>query len=206
MHYAGPGSAVSKLEYATALAGALAYLMIHQQDSVGLVTFDDRVRTLVPAKSRVSHLTRILQVLAESRPGEQTKLAANLHEIAELINRRGMVLIFSDLLDTGSNEAVVDALAHLRYRGQEVVLFHVLAAAEAQFPFQQVARFADPEAGTALVADPAAVRATYLERLRSFRSYFETECARRHIDFVPVDTATPYDRALLAFLQKRTGR
>jgi uncharacterized protein (DUF58 family) len=205
MGYTGPGSALSKLEYATYLAGALAYLMIHQQDPVGLITFGEQVKQYVQPKSKPSHLLTILRVLSAAQPAGPTGLASCLHQIAELIPHRGLLILFSDLLDEES--PVRDALSHLRYRGHDVIVFQVLAAAEARFPFDQLTRFEDAEEqAPAVVAEPNAVRAAYLAEVREFIERYRTECVRRRIDFVPVDTATNFDKALLAYLQVRCGR
>lgn len=205
MSYTGPGSSLSKIEYATYLAGALAYLMIGQQDPVGLITFGRETKTYLRPKSKPSHLYSILGVLSESKAKGPTGLAACLHQIAELIPHRGLVILFSDLLD--NEEETLQALAHLRYRGHDVILFHILAAAEARFPFDQLTRFEDPEEETsAVTADPPAIRASYLEEVRRFVERYREQCTRLRIDFIPVDTSTTFDKALLAYLQRRCGK
>jgi uncharacterized protein (DUF58 family) len=205
MGYAGPGSSLSKLEYATYLAGALAYLMIHQQDPVGLITFGEGIRQHLKPKSKPSHLLTILRLLSEAKPAGPTGLGASLHRIAELIPHRGLVILFSDLLD--DEKAVVEGLSHLRYRGHDVIVFQVFDAAEARFPFDQFTRFQDSEDRVSdVTAEPAAIRAAYLAEVRSFLSNYERECLRRRVDFVAVDTATTFDHALLAYLQRRCGK
>lgn len=205
MGYRGPGGELSKLEYATYLAGAMAYLMVHQQDPVGLVTFDEEIREYLKPKSRPSHLLSILRRLNEARPSGSTGLAANLHRIAEMIPHRGLVVLFSDLLD--DEAAVLDAFGHLRYRGHDVIVFQIFDAAEANFPFDELTRFEDVEGlETALTAEPNAVREAYLKEVADFLARYREECLKRRIDFVPVDTATTFDKALLAYLQRRCGR
>ena len=205
MSYTGPGASLSKLEYATYLAGALAYLMIGQQDPVGLVTFGQDVKAFLKAKSKRSHLYSILRVLSESKAEGPTGLAASLHQIAELIPHRGLVVLFSDLLDDEAK--AMDALAHLRYCGHDVILFHILDAAEAKFPFEHLTRFEDPEEQEpGLTADPPAIRASYLEEVERFVEHYHEQCTRLRVDFISVDTSTTFDKALLAYLQRRCGK
>jgi uncharacterized protein (DUF58 family) len=206
MGYKGPGQSITKLQYATYLAGALAYMMLHQQDPIGLATCDTKVREYLPARSTTSHLYTILRHLSECTPSGPTRFADALHRVAEMVTHRGMIILFSDLFDDGGEQKMLDALAHLRYRGHDVILFHVLDAAEAKFPFSELTRFEDVEGtGQSTIADPQSIRAGYLKELERFRSFFKEECTRRRIDFVPVDTSVPFDKPLLAYLQKRCG-
>ena len=206
MGYAGLANSMTKLEYATHLAGAMAYLMVHQQDPVGLVTCGEKISNFLKPRSKPSHLLSILRVLAETKPSGATNLAACLHQTAEMIDHRGMVMVFSDLLDEKGDAAVIEALSHLRYRGHDVILFHILDAAEARFPFKELTRFEDVEGQLGpIVADPGAIRDAYLKELEKFREHFRAECVKRRVDFVSVDTATSFDKALMAYLQKRVG-
>ncbi|MCZ7645873.1 MAG: DUF58 domain-containing protein [Planctomycetota bacterium] len=206
MGYAGPESGgLSKLEYATYLAGAMAYLMIHQQDPVGLVTFGSDLEAYLKPKSKPSHLLSILRVLGEAKPKGPTGLAANLHRIAEMIPHRGLVVLLSDMLD--DEEQVLEGLSHLRYRGHDAIVFQIFASAEANFPFEDLTRFEDlEEREAALTAEPASIRAAYLQEVRSFLERYRLECTRRRVDFVPVDTSQSFDRALMAYLTRRCGR
>jgi len=207
MGYAGLGGTITKLQYATYLAAAMAYLMIHQQDPVGLITCAEQIRTYLRPRCRTQHLHAILKVLAETTPGGQTQLARSLHRIAGMISHRGLVLVFSDLLDDAGEEQMVEALAHLRHQGHDVIVFQVFDAAEVQFPFKELMRFEDIEGLLAAVtADPLAIRSVYLKELEAFRQRFRGECLKRHIDFAPVDTSTSFDKPLLAYLQKRCGK
>ena len=207
MGYAGKPGGISKLNYSTYLAAAMAYMMINQQDPVGLVTSGDTITTFLKPKSKSSHLYAILKTLAETQPAGPTRLAENLHQIAEMIDHRGMVMIFSDLLDDQGEEKVLEALSHLRYRGHDVIIFQILDAAETQFPFQDLMRFEDIEGlPDSVVADAPSVRAAYLKELRAFLERFKSECLKRHIDFVPVDTSQSFDKPLMAYLQRRCGK
>jgi uncharacterized protein (DUF58 family) len=204
MGYAGDKNSMTKLEYATHLAGALAYLMVHQQDPVGLMTCAEKINTLLKPKSKPSHLLSILKVLAETKPAGATQLARNLHQIAEMIDHRGMVMIFTDLLEDTTEDKLIDALSHLRYRGHDVILFQILDAAEATFPFEHLTRFEDPEGQLEqITADPIAIRGAYLAELKAFQERIKAECTKRRVDFLPINTAMNFDKALMAYLQKR---
>lgn len=207
MGYPGLGAAITKLQYAACLAAAMAYLMIRQQDPVGLVTCADVVRTYLRPRCRSAHLYTILKLLAETRPAGATRLAENLHRLAGMVAHRGMIMLFSDLLDDAGEDKVIEALAHLRHQGHDVIVFQVLDAAEVQFPFKELMRFEDPEGTLAAVtADPLAIRGAYRRELGVFRERLKAECLKRRIDFVPVDTSTSFDKPLLAYLQKRCGK
>jgi uncharacterized protein (DUF58 family) len=206
MGYASSPSGLSKLQYATHLAAAMAYMMIAQQDPVGLVTCADTIRAFLRPRSRTAHLYAILKTLAETQPAGATRLADSLHRVAGMIPHRGMVLIFSDLLDEDGESGVLDALSHLRHWGHDVIIFQVLDAAEVQFPFKELTRFEDSEgSGETVTADPPAIRSAYRAELEAFRERYRAECLKRRIDFVPVDTSTSFDKPLLAYLQKRCG-
>jgi uncharacterized protein (DUF58 family) len=208
MKYAGKAAArragkpMSKFEYAQFLAATLAHLMIHQQDAVGLVTFDTKVRSYVPPRSRVSHLRAILEALAATEPGEETAVAPIFHDIAERARRRGLVIILSDLFD--DVEDIVSALHHFRYKKHEVILFHILAEEELSFPFEQWGVFRDLEKTSSRVQlDPRAIRAEYLEQVRRFVRRLEAGCGQMGVDYVPVVTNRPFDVALAQYLASR---
>lgn len=201
MQYASQPGAVTKLEYARALAAALAYLMLHQQDAVGLLTFAEKIETFVPARARRSHLDVVLRELDRMRPGGRTALATSLHHLAERIRRRGLIVLFSDLM--APPDAVLSGLAHFRHRQHEVLVFHVLDPAERAFDFGEPATFVDVETGEEVALEPWEVRGTYRQRIDAWLERYRTECRRAQIDYVPLDTSTPYDQALFAYLEKR---
>lgn len=205
MGYAGrTGGSVTKLEYATYLSAALAVLMIRQQDPVGAVTFGRGVRAWIKPKTTRRHLLRILKCLTETRPEGETGVADILHEAARRLDRRGLVIIMSDLLD--DPDRVLDGLRHLRYRGHDVIVFHVLDADETRFPFDGLCTFQDLETGRELTADGPSLRAAYLDALNAFIETYRREMTREHIDYILMDTATQFDKALLAYLVRRAGR
>lgn len=195
---------LSKLDYAICLAAALGYMMVHQQDAVGLARFDSRLRTYLPPRSRRAHLMRVINELAGVRPSADQSdkgLAETLHEVARRVRRRGLMVVLSDFL--ADPDAVIRGLHHLRFRGHDVILFQVLDWAETRFPFEQLSEFIDPETGGRIVVHPQAVRERYLAALEAFSSRYRREAAAVRADFVQVDTSMTFDRALMQFLIDR---
>src|SRR5436305_4928038 len=170
---------LTKFDYAICLAAALGYLMIHQQDPVGLVTFDTRIQTSLPPRSKRTQLGSILSVLAGLKPSGKTDIGPCLHQLAAMIRSKGLVMLFSDLLTEPA--PVLEALHHLRHKGHEVILFHVLDEAEVHFPFQGVVEFEDVETPDRLTVDAPGMRADYLEAVRSFQHDYQQACARAGI-------------------------
>src|SRR5262249_13748626 len=147
---------LTKFEYAICLAAALGYMMIHQQDPVGLVTFDTEIRTCLPPKSKRTQLGTILSVLAGLKPSGTTEVAKSLHRIASMIKSKSLVIVFSDLLT--DPQPVIQALHHHRHRGNEVILFHILDEAEVHFPFEGLVEFEDVESPERLTLDARGMR------------------------------------------------
>jgi uncharacterized protein (DUF58 family) len=196
---------LTKFDYCVCLAAALGYLMIHQQDPVGLVAFDTQIKTSLPPRSRRSHLATMLSVLSGLKPEGPSDIGASLHQLAALAQGRGLVMLFSDLL--ADPEPILAGLHHLRHRGHEVIVFHVLDEAEAHFPFDGVVALTDPETGERVPdVDARDERAGYLAELEAFRSAFREDCARAGIDYVAMDTSINFDKALLEYLQQRQRR
>jgi uncharacterized protein (DUF58 family) len=198
----GYGShAVTKLEYGSYLAGALAYLMNRQRDAVGLLTFDDHIRDLLPCSARPGHLKAVLVTLERLTLGTRTDIAKPLNDLVQAIRKRGLVVLISDLLD--DPDRIIEGLKHFRYRGTDVVVFQVLDPDELNFPFERAARFRDMESDHEVVAAPAAVRDTYKSRLDAMVSNFRTVLGQNGIDYTLLDTSQPLEGALLAYLQTR---
>jgi uncharacterized protein (DUF58 family) len=198
----GYGShAVTKLQYGSYLAGALAYLMHRQRDAVGLLTFDDRIRELLPSSARPGHLKAVLMTLERLQLGTRTDIAKPLGDLVQAIRKRGLVVLISDLLD--DPDRIIDGLKHFRYRGTDVVVFQVLDPHELQFPFDRAARFRDMESEQEVVAVPAAVREGYKARLDGMIAHFRTVLGQHGIDYTLLDTSQPLEAALLAYLQTR---
>jgi uncharacterized protein (DUF58 family) len=196
------GKPLSKFDYGRHLAAALSYLFIKQGDAAGLVTFDREVREFRRATGRPSQVRRILEVLHETKPGEDTDAAGVLHDVAERIPLRGLVMVISDLFD--DPEKVVEALHHFDFRQHELVVFHVLAEEELSFPFNGYQQFRDLEKVSPLMRiDPQAVRAAYLERMREFLQTIDGACGNLRADYVPVNTRHSLQRTLLGYLGRR---
>ncbi len=203
MDYA-TGDRMTKMDYAICLSAALGYLMISQQDSVGLVTFDEKLRTFLPPKSKRTHLQNMLGMLAATRPAGETHLAEALHDAASRIKKRGLVILLSDLL--ADQQQVIDALHHLKYRGHDLIIFQVLDYSEVAFEFDGSVRFTDPETDDRIDVDPQSIRAAYLEEIRAFIDQYKQECLNVRADFVTVDNSMTFDKALLEFLVERKSR
>jgi uncharacterized protein (DUF58 family) len=195
---------LTKFEYAICLAAALGYLMIHQQDPVGLVAFDTGIRTALPPRSKRTQLGNILGLLASLKPSGPTDVATCLHQVAAMVRNRGLIILFSDLL--ADPEPVMQSLHHLRHRGHEVIVFHILDEAEVHFPFEGVVEFRDVEEERKLTLDAKGMRSDYLQALDEFRERYREECARANIDYVPIDTSVSFDKALMEYLLSRQRR
>ena len=195
---------LTKFDYSICLAAALSYLMIHQQDPVGLITFDEKIRGSLPARSKRTQLGNLLALLAQSRPSGRTEVARNLRQIAAMIKHRSLVMLFSDLLTDSA--AVIESLHLLRYAGHDVIIFHVLDEAEVSFPFAGMVDLKDPETGENVVIDADGMRADYQETLSELRETYRRECLAMGADYVPLDTSMPFDKALVEYLSQRKAR
>ena len=196
------GEPVSKFSCARYLAAALSYLFIKQGDAAGLVTFDSEVRSYLRAGSRPSHLRRIVETLHQAETGEDTKVGNVLHEVAERIHKRGLVILISDFFDEPQD--IIESLHHFDFRQHELVLLHVLAEEELTFPFKNFQRFRDLEGVESMLRiDPQAVRAAYLEKVQNFIKQMETASGKLQADYVPINTKTPLRESLLRYLGRR---
>lgn len=194
---------VSKLEYGSYLLAALSYLMISQQDAAGVVLFDESIRSFVPPKSTPSHLNTLLNVLDVKSPGVDTKIEPVLHEMAERIKKRGLVIIISDLFDEPNN--IMNGLKHFRHSKQEVILFHVLDRNELEFDFNTRTRtkFIDMESGEEITTDPWHVQNDYKNLIKGLQDYYKSECRLNLIDYVPLFTDDSLDKGLSEYFNKR---
>jgi len=193
---------VSKLEYGSYLAASLAYLITKQRDAVGLMAFDESIVSMLPASSRPGHLRAMLGSLAQLKLGRRSDVSKPLHLLAEMLVKRGMVVLVSDLLD--EPERVITGLKHLRFKGSDVVVFHVLDTAELTFPFEQATRFTDLETDDEVMAVPALVREQYLTEIRDLIARYERELRQAGIDYQLLETTQPLDFALMAYLSTRS--
>jgi uncharacterized protein (DUF58 family) len=196
--------AMSKVAYGSLLAASLAYLMNRQRDAVGLMTFDEGIVARLAAGVRPSHLRALLLTLEQAALGTRTDLAKPLHRLAEALVKRSIVVLISDLLDEPAR--VVRGLKHLRFRGSDVLVFHVLDRDELTFPFERATRFQDMESGDEVMAVPALVREHYLREVRDLVAFYERELRVNGIDYLLVDTSKPLDFALLSYLSRRARK
>jgi uncharacterized protein (DUF58 family) len=195
---------LTKFDYAICLAAALAYLMIYQQDPVGLITFDTRVKDSLAPKSKRTQLGTLLAHLAKLKPTGPTDIGKSLTQIAAMFRHRSLVMIFSDLLaDPGP---VFQALRRMRHRGHDVILFHILDEAEVTFPYDGMVEFEDPETNELVVVDASSYRRDYQNEIAAFRAMYKQECFQSGIDYVPLDTSMQFDKALLGYLLSRRSR
>jgi uncharacterized protein (DUF58 family) len=201
MNYAGRRGALTKLEYGSYLAATLAYLMARQQDVVGLVAFDDQVRLHMPPGGAPSHINELCRRLEMLEPGAETDVAKPFHDLAEMIKRRGLIVIISDLYD--DEDEVVRALQHFRHRRHGVIVLHVLDPAELEFPFRKLTQFVDLETDDRYQVDPKAVREHYLADLRAFIDRYKKACSDSDSEYVLADTSVPYDFLLRSYLARR---
>lgn len=208
MAYAGDaaapvgGKVLSKFDYARYLAAGLAYMLAGQQDAVGLVTFDTKIRDYLPAKSSASQTRRILETIDRCAPGGETDPAPVFDDIAERIPGRGMVFVVSDLFaeDTG---ALLKALHHFRYRRHEISVLHVMADEELTFSFDGHVHFDNLEGTDEIMLDAKSVRASYLEQMSAFLGEVAGGVRRMGADYAPMNTKVPFDKALVEYLSRR---
>jgi uncharacterized protein (DUF58 family) len=199
------GAHPSKFQYAQYIAASLAYLMLHQLDAVGLVTHDTKVRQIIPPRASSKHLLQLITTLEKTEPGGETTMAALWHELAAQFKRRGMVIILSDCFDQIG--PLVRALRHFRHRRHEVLLFHILAPEEIEFPFKKWTQFRNLELRTdKLLVDPQRLRKEYLQNFQLFCKQLRDQVGQMQIDYHLLRTDEPVDRALGIYLTKRQSR
>jgi uncharacterized protein (DUF58 family) len=203
MAYRG-AAPMSKLEYGSVLAASLAFLMNRQRDASGLIAFDEQIRFRLPAAGRPGHLHALLLALERIQPGLRSNVGRPLHQLAEALLKRSLVVLISDLLD--DPEPVIRGLRHLKFRGSDVVVFQVLDPNELTFPFKGAAKFKDIETDEEVVADPARARRDYLRELAGLTLRYDRELRGAGIDYVQLDTSQPLDFALLTYLSARARR
>jgi uncharacterized protein (DUF58 family) len=195
---------LTKADYAVTAAAALAYLLLRQQDAVGCVAFDESIRQTIPLRTSTSHLTTIVRALDTAEPREKTGLYPVLRQVAETYPRRGMMILFSDLLV--DVDGLFRGLRLLRQRGHDVLVIHVLDDDELDFPFAGPARFEGLESLDVLNCNPRALRQGYLDALEEFLGTVRRGAARDRADYSLVRTSAPLDAALVAFLSHRLRR
>jgi uncharacterized protein (DUF58 family) len=203
MNYAH-ASSVTKLQYAQFLAASLAYLLNRQQDAIGLVAFADKVHTHVPARNRTGHMRTIFGNLSLLQPGGETNLSQSLHQLAEVLTRRGIVVLISDFYD--QPDRLGEAFQHLRFKGHDTVAFQVLDQNELDFDFSDpVLLLEDAETQEQMPVLPDVVMDGYRERMRRHVDDMRLCAAAHNVDYELLTTTQPLDFALLSFLSRRAG-
>lgn len=200
MRYASGG--ISKLDYAKYLAASLAYLITDQRDSAGLGIFDSELRSYVEPKSSPRVVHDLAAEMEKTRPEPRTNVGAILHEFARRMRRRGFVILFSDLFD--HTDEFISGINHLRFRGHNVVVFHILDPYELEFPLKGMWKFVGLENDGEIVTQPNRVRAGYLRELQKFITEIKSACLNAGVDYVLVNTARPVEQTLTAYLIQRT--
>ncbi|MBR89800.1 MAG: DUF58 domain-containing protein [Verrucomicrobiales bacterium] len=201
MGYGGEGR-INKHTYAVRLAAALAYLLLQQRDSVGMISFDTKLRQYIPPRSNDGHLRRMLEAMVASAPGNETSLGQVFHSLAPRMGRRGLVMILSD--GFGETPELLKALAHFRSAMHEVIFFHILDPDEVEFPFRDWTRFQSLENGSQFrKVDPLSYRAAYLENFHRFEEELRLGCRKNRVELVPMRTDEPFDKALAGYMNRR---
>jgi uncharacterized protein (DUF58 family) len=204
MAYQGPAAALSKFGYAQCIAAALAYLVLLQRDSVGLVTFDYSVRDFVWASNSPAHLKQLTRVMEAAVPSGKTAAGRVFHDLAERVKKRGVMVVISDLLDESGS--ILSGLKHFLHRGHDVILLHVLDRAELEFPFAEPTLFRGLEGLPDVVVEPRLLRSAYRQRLREFLGAIETGCRAQGVDYALLPTDRSLGLALSNYLAVRMGR
>ncbi len=201
MNYASDG--ITKFDYACTLTASLAYLILKQQDAAGLVTFSNQIESFVPPRAKRDYMTQILHALEKRGPAGETNVGKILDDIAGQIKRRGLVILISDLLD--EPELVLKGLRQFRFKGNDVIVFHLMDPAEIDLPFDGNILFEDLEAANLeIIADPRSIRATYQQVVQEFIRDMRKQCHDSAIDYQLISTATPLDQALASYLSWRS--
>lgn len=192
---------VSKIDYAAILAAALAYVMIDQQDSVGLAIYSDKIHTYLPPKSNRVYLKTLLSALNQIQPGGTTTTSKCLDSVAEKIKKRGLTIIISDFFD--DMNSILTALKHLHYKKNEVIVFQILDPIEKSFGFDRDSVFVDLESGEQITTQPHQIQRAYQEAMNEYLNKLKNECLNFGIEYNLIDTSQPFDKALMSYFAKR---
>lgn len=193
---------VLKFDYARKLAAAMAYLLMSQQDAVGLITFDSKIREFIPNRTRITHLHHVLETMIKTEPGKDTALAPVLESLAQRLKRRGLVILISDFFDDPA--AILKAIGVLRKKGHEIIAMQLWDRDELEFPFGQWSRFENLEKDDDfLLLDPATIRIRYLEVLRNFQEQLKDGLRKHQVDYLSLPTDEPHAAALRSYLALR---
>ncbi len=203
MAYAS-GKNVTKLQYAQFIVASLAYMILQQQDSVGLVVYDDAVRRYLKPAGQISQLKELIHLLDVTPAREKSDLGLVFNDLAERFKKRGVVVVFSDLFDDVAR--IMTGLKHFRHRRHEVIVFHILDPAELEFPFRDTTLFKGLEGMADILTDPHALKRAYQTELNAFLRELEKGCRMLDIDYVPLRTDQSLDIPLTSYLASRSAR
>ncbi len=202
MNYTSDPKRITKYKYATMLAAALAYMLMRQQDAVGLAIFDEELRTFMPARLKQSYLREMLRVLQTTEPSHATRTETALRRVAERLTRRGLVIVISDFLD--EPDQIKLPLSLMQHAGHEVIAFQVLDPAERTLELDSAdATIVDIETGEQIRTQPYQMQASYQKAVETFLGTLKDSLIAEGIDYLLLETTTPFDRALLEYLHKR---
>lgn len=195
---------LTKFDYCICLAAALSYLMLMQQDPIGLITFDQKIRANLPPKSRRSQFGAILSQLTKLKVAGQTELKAPLLQLASMLKHKSLIMLMSDLL--ADIDPTLEAIRILKHAGHDVIVFHVLDEAEVEFPFTGLVQLEDPETKQSVSVNADDICQEYKENVKKFRDDLKKGLSESKIDYVPLDTSMPYDKAITEYLVSRRSR
>ncbi len=195
-------SLITKLEYAKTLAASLAYVMMDQQDSVGLTVYSDKIHSMLPPKSSRVYLKTILSTLENVDSGLATETAKCLDSVADKIKKRGLTIIISDFFDDVNS--IITALKHLHYKKNEVIVFQILDPIEKNFGFDRDSIFVDIETGEQLTTQPRQIQRAYQEAMNEYLQKLKSECLNFGIEYNLIDTSQQFDKALISYFAKRS--
>ena len=193
---------LTKFQYSKSIAAALSYLMIKQQDGVGLTTFDEKIDISISPKSKISHLNLLLKTMHNSKTGGETNISNLLHGLAESITKKGLIVLISDLLD--DEKKVMESLRHFRYKGHEIIVFHIVDPKEKNLDYNQNINFIDLEKKYNIIADSRLIKDNYNKAFMKFSNYYKYECLKNKIDYNLISSSDSLDKTLLQYLIKRS--
>jgi uncharacterized protein (DUF58 family) len=195
------GGKISKFHYARTLAASIAYLLLHQNDSVGLVLFDSKIQSFIPPRSKMNHLKHLLGTLSKNEPSGKTSIYDAIFQLLPLIKKRSLCILFSDLLE--EPEKVIKIINVMKAKKHEVIVFHILDRKELDFSFPDESLFRDMEDSKTIIVDPKSLKVLYKNKFNQFITSYRNGLAPKRIDYFQVITDVPYDKALSEYLEKR---
>jgi len=202
-------SRITKFDYATTLAAALSYIMINQQDAVGLAIYSDHIHSYLPPKSNIVYLKTLFKELANTIPSGNTNTSNCIDSIVNKINKRGLTIIISDFFDFPSKsendivDSIMTTLKHIHYKKNEIIVFQILDPIEMNFGFDRDSIFIDLETKDEITTQPYLIQKAYQDAMKDFLNKLKTECLNYGIQYNLIETTTPFDRALLNYFSKR---